>query len=476
MDEFNHIRTLFHDTFGKFPENIVQLPLSGSNRKYYRLVLDKKTFIAVKNEDIKENKAFIEFTNHFFSLGLNVPEVLATDLPNNVYLLQDLGDSTLLSYIEKDDDGNLSAESLEMYKKVLTQLPLFQINGGKTLDYSACYPRAAFDKQSMMWDLNYFKYYFLKLAQVSFDEQLLEDDFQSFSDFLLQADCSYFLYRDFQSRNVMIVDNEPYFIDYQGGRRGALQYDIASILFEAKTSLTASDRATLLSHYINELSKQIKINPEQFTNYFYGYVYIRMMQAMGAYGFRGLYEKKELFLQSIPKALEHLQWLRSNVKLPIRLPELEKVWENLVVNEHIRGLAQKTIGLTVRVNSFSYKRGIPIDETQNGGGFVFDCRALENPGRYDEYKQMTGLDQPVIDFLQSKPDVSEFTQEVIKLVTQSVNKYSERNFTHLMVSFGCTGGQHRSVFMAEALAGYLKKAFPSININIRHREMEMKKA
>lgn len=473
--ELQAIETLFKRYKRQNPDSIEGLPLSGSYRKYYRIKFHNTSLIAVYNEDRKENMAFLGFTNCFFNLGMNVPEIYVENIDNNVYLLQDLGDITLLAYLQNYEEEDIIApECIEMYKKVLEHLPVFQTKGKKAIDYSICYPRSAFDKQSMMWDLNYFKYYFLKLAKVSFDEQRLENDFQIFSDFLLQADCSFFMYRDFQSRNVMIVNNEPYFIDYQGGRRGALQYDIASILFEAKTSLPANIREQLLNHYLQVLPKYIKLDKKTFLNYYYGYVYIRLMQAMGAYGFRGLYEKKELFLQSIPKALDHLSWLRSNSKLPISLPELEKVWDNLIASNQIRELASNIVNLTVNINSFSYYRGIPHDETLNGGGFVFDCRALDNPGRLEQFKNLTGLDDPVKNYLEVTPKVSSFMESIYKLIDNSIESYKHKGYTHLMVNFGCTGGQHRSVFAAEKLTAYLKNKYRGIIIVTKHRELEMK--
>ena len=406
---------LFQKFSGSLPDEIIALPPSGSYRKYYRLKLKERTFIGVYNEDLKENKAFISFTNHFLKLSLNVPKVLAKDLDNSTYILQDLGDTSLLAYIsDNHENTELSTKSIEMYKEVLSQLPLFQVKGGENIDYSVAYPRAAFDKQSMMWDLNYFKYYFLKLAKIPFDEQLLENDFVAFSDFLLKADCNYFLYRDFQSRNVMVQNNTPYYIDYQGGRKGALQYDVASILFEAKTSLSAETRNVLLEHYLLELSKILNFDKNEFLQYYYGYVYIRLMQAMGAYGFRGLYEKKELFLQSIPKAIEHLKWLRQNIKLPFSFTELEKVWDSLINSDFAKTQTTIPEGLTLTINSFSYKRGIPSDETSNNGGFVFDCRALNNPGRIDEYKQLTGMDKPVKDFLTADEGVADFLNNIFE--------------------------------------------------------------
>ena len=470
--ELKAIKVLFKNFKNLEFDNIELLPSSGSYRQYYRIKSCENSYIAAYNKDKKENIAFLGFTKTFLKLGLKVPEIYAENIENNVYLLQDLGDTTLLKYLSGSNiQKNLAAGNIDIYKKVIEQLPLFQIGGGKEIDYSICYPRNAFDKQSMMWDLNYFKYYFLKLAKVPFDEQHLENDFQAFNNFLLGADCNFFLYRDFQSRNVMIVKDEPYFIDYQGGRRGALQYDIASILFEAKTSLDSKTREILLDHYLKTLSKHTKIDEKLFLKYYYGYVYIRLMQAMGAYGFRGLYEKKELFLQSIPKSLEHLKWLRMNVKLPVSLPELEKVWDSLVTSEHVKHLLPEKINVTVCINSFSYRKGIPNDKTSNGGGFVFDCRLLNNPGKLDMFKALTGLDSPVTEYLDEDPKVAVFLENVFNIIDQTVEAYDFKNYSNLMVSFGCTGGQHRSVYAAEKLAAHLSKKYNGMNVNLRHREI-----
>jgi len=274
----------------------------------------------------------------------------------------------------------------------------------------------------------------------------------------------------------MLVDDTPYFIDYQGGRKGALHYDLASILFEAKTNIPATLREELLDHYIKSLNQYLPITKTDFLKHFYGYVYIRLMQAMGAYGFRGLYEKKELFLQSIPLALNHLEWLLDNTSLPIKLPELSNVWRYLVESEYIRGLSKQQTALTISINSFSYKRGIPVDESENGGGFVFDCRSIHNPGRYDEYKTLTGKDHPVISFFEKELEMTSFLTHIYSLTDASVNKYLQRGFSNLMINFGCTGGQHRSVYSAEMLYKYISEKFKGRNIYIklRHRELEMK--
>ncbi len=468
------LSSLFKLYAGEDPDSIVKLPYSGSNRQYYRLKNNDNSLIGVYNEDYNENKAFTYITRHFLDKGLPVPTIVIEDLDNNIYLQKDLGDISLLNFLNKNDFPEvINDEVLNVYRKVIKLLPCFQIKGGEGLNYDNCYPRYSFDKQSMLWDLNYFKYYFLKLANVPFNEQNLENDFNTFIDYLIQADSNYFLYRDFQSRNIMLVNGEPYFIDYQGGRKGALQYDIASILFEAKTRLPAELREELLDFYLSELSTHIHFSRSEFLSHYYGYVYIRLMQAMGAYGFRGLYERKELFLESIPSALNNLEWLLDNTDLPVELPELTKVWNYLAESDYIRHLAKKHLLLHININSFSYRRGIPADDPVNGGGFVFDCRCIHNPGRYEQYKNLTGKDSEVKKFLDNEPEMEQFFTHVLALVEQSINKYLNKGFTNLMINFGCTGGQHRSVYSAERLYNHLIKYNNSTEliVSLKHRDI-----
>ncbi len=461
---------LFNEYSGNEAESMTMLPASGSYREYIRIEVNHFSAIGVYNPDLKENEAFIGFSKHFKDKGLPVPEIYKTQLEDNVYLIEDLGHITLFDFLQKNKIQEGVSEELELiYKKTLGKLIDFQLEGSKGLNFDLCYPRKAFDKQSMMWDLSYFKYYFLKLARIPFDEQALEHDFVNLTDYLLQADHDYFLYRDFQSRNIMIKGDEPYFIDYQGGRRGALQYDVASLLYDAKAALPQEFRNKMFKYYISELSKKQDVDEKEFTKYYVSYVYIRIMQAMGAYGFRGFYEQKEHFLKSIPYALENIKYLLNENPFPIELPELTKVLNELINNERL----QKINSLTVTVNSFSYKRGIPFDYSGNGGGFVFDCRAIHNPGRYEQYKKFCGFDQPVIDFFENEPEMHQFLEGVFPLVSQSVEKYIKRNFKHLNISFGCTGGQHRSVYSAEQLAKYLKNKY-SVTVVVNHIEQELK--
>lgn len=468
--EKNELIQLFEHQFNEKVESFKMLPPSGSYREYCRMQNTNRSVIGALNADIKENTAFISFTNHFLKKELPVPKIFAVSSDLKKYLIEDLGKTTLFDFLsEVRKTEGFSETILTEYKKVIRELPKIQIVAGKDLDYSVCYPREAFDKQSMMWDLNYFKYYFLKLATISFDEQALEDDFQVFSDYLLSADSDYFLYRDFQSRNVMLKNSQVYFIDYQGGRRGALQYDLASLLYDGKANIPHDVRQKLLELYLEELQKYIQFNTQGFISFFNGFVLIRIMQAMGAYGFRGFYEKKEHFLKSIPFALKNLEYLLNQLELPIEIPELKSVLEQLLHSPVLQEIGQTRSSLTVRISSFSYKKGIPEDPSGNGGGFVFDCRAINNPGRFKEYKMLTGKDLAVQEFLENKSEMNLFLESVQKLVKQSVSKYLERRFTHLCINFGCTGGQHRSVYAAEKMAAFLQNNFP-VNVVVVHHE------
>jgi aminoglycoside/choline kinase family phosphotransferase len=401
-----------------------------------------------------------------------VPEIYAEDLSQGAYLEEDFGDTTLFEFLSKNRAGeNISSQAVEAYRKVVGVLPRFQIEAGRDLKYKVCYPRASFDRQSIAWDLNYFKYYFLRLAGIAFNEQALEDDFDSLTNFLLSADCDHFLYRDFQSRNIMLRDGQPFFLDYQGGRKGALQYDIASLLYDAKADLPPALRQQLLDLYIEKISSLAGIKRDDFLRHYYAYVYVRILQALGAYGFRGFYERKAHFLQSVPYALKNLRWLLHNVRLPIALPTLMEAFNSMLASEKLQGLASEADNLTVRITSFSFHRGMPKDESGHGGGFVFDGRGLPNPGREDRFKALTGKDAAVIDYLTQQESVHQFLASVLSLVDASVSEYQRRGFKSLMVSFGCTGGQHRSVFLAEQLAKRLRGR-NGVEVVLRHRELE----
>ncbi len=469
----------------------LQGQLGGSGRKIIRLSRGRISAIGILYDVREENVAFLEFSRHFRRHGLPVPQIYAEDLSHGAYLEEDLGGATLFEFLSRHRDGAaIAPEAVAAYRKVVAVLPRFQVEAGRDLNYKVCYPRASFDRQSIAWDLNYFKYYFLRLAGIPFNEQALEDDFSRLTKFLLIANRDYFLYRDFQSRNIMLrkvlnkvldkVPNEvpkedqPFFLDYQGGRKGALQYDIASLLYDAKADLPPDLRQQLLDHYLASLAGFIDLDRSEFMQFYYAYVYVRIMQALGAYGFRGFYERKEHFLQSVPYALKNLRWLLHNVELPIALPALMEAFKSMVASDKLQGLtceAGKTEKLTVRIFSFSFHRGLPQDETGNGGGFVFDGRSLPNPGREERFKTLTGKDAPVIDYLNQQESVHQFLAGVMSLVEASVSAYQLRGFKHLMVSFGCTGGQHRSVYLAEQLAEHLGER-EGVEVVVRHLELE----
>jgi aminoglycoside/choline kinase family phosphotransferase len=471
MDVLNR---LFEERFHKQVERVepLQGELSASGRKIIRLSAGSTTAIGILYNVREENTAFLSFSKHFRKHGLPVPEIYAEDLDQNAYLEQDLGDTTLFELLSKNRSGDqIDSAVIEAYRKAVAVLPRFQVEAGRDLDYSVCYPRGSFDRQSINWDLNYFKYYFLRLAAIPFNEQALEDDFTRLTDFLLTARSDYFLYRDFQSRNIMLLDGDPYFVDYQGGRKGALQYDIASLLYDAKADLPPQVRQQLLENYLDELGNYIPLDRAAFLHHYYAYVYARILQALGAYGFRGFYERKAHFLQSVPYALKNLRWLLHNVKLPIELPTLMGAFQSMLASEKLLGLAAEAQNLVVRVYSFSFHRGLPKDESGNGGGFVFDGRSLPNPGREERFKPLTGKDAPVMEYLNQQESVHQYLASVMSLTDASISSYQQRGFKNLMVSFGCTGGQHRSVYLAEQFAKRLQGK-SGITVEVRHLGLE----
>jgi aminoglycoside/choline kinase family phosphotransferase len=468
------LQKLFEQHFHSPVERVqpLQGQLGGSGRNIIRLTSDKLSAIGVLYDVREENVAFLEFSRHFRGHGLPVPEIYAEDLSHGAYLEEDLGDMTLFEFLSQNRVGeNIAPQAVEAYRNVVALLPRFQIEAGRDLNYKVCYPRASFDRQSIAWDLNYFKYYFLRLAGIPFNEQALEDDFRRLTKFLLSAGRDYFLYRDFQSRNVMLRAGNPFFLDYQGGRQGALQYDIASLLYDAKADLPPELRQQLLDHYIDRLAGFIELEREVFIQHYYAYVYVRIMQALGAYGFRGFYERKAHFLQSVPYALKNLRWLLHHVQLPIALPTLMDAFKSMLASEKLQSLASEAENLIVRIFSFSFHRDPPKDETGHGGGFIFDGRSLPNPGREERFKTLTGKDAPVIDYLNQQDSVHQFLASVMSLVDASVSDYQRRGFKNLMVSFGCTGGQHRSVYLSEQLAKRLRGR-NGVEVVVRHLGLE----
>ena len=463
------------ENLGEKALETVAMPSSGSSRRYFRVKTDKRFLIGAYNINIEENDAFFSFSKHFKACGLPVPEILAISHDKDIYIQTDLGDDTLFNHVENCLKNNkFDDETIELYKKTLNKLVDFQIIGHKGLDYSKAFPTPAFDEMSIMEDLNYFKYCFLKeQEEISFNETRLDTEFQRLAKYILEAPSDFFMYRDFQSRNIMIVDNEPYFIDYQGGRKGPLQYDVVSLLYQVKARIPEELRMELIDYYKERLSKSCRdarpcVSTTDFDKYFSAFVLLRLLQVLGAYGFRGLIQKKLHFMQSIPYAIKELQKVNEKWELPFELPELQSVIMqfNVILPKYENAEPER---LTITVNSFSYKNGgVPYDKSGNGGGYVFDCRALPNPGRYAEFKKSTGEDADVIEFLDDKPDVHYFLQNVQMLVFQSIDNYLERGFKNLQINFGCTGGQHRSVYFAQTVGEMIHDNYPMVNVEINH--------
>jgi aminoglycoside/choline kinase family phosphotransferase len=462
---------LFRDWSRQEAGELSLLAGSGSNRRYYRIKGKNMTAIGVFNPVVAENKAFLSFTRHFLKKGFLVPAILGESEKNGCYLLQDLGDISLFSLLEKSKGKEgFPGDLLSLYQQALRDLARFQVAGREDLDYSVCYPRRAFDRPAILWDLNYFKYYYLNLAGIPYDEQKLQDDFEALAACLLKADTGYFMYRDFQARNILVHRGNLYYIDYQGGREGALQYDVVSLLFQAKAALPRETREKLLSFYLDEVSRLAPVDRERFMRDYPAYILIRLLQVLGAYGFRGYYERKEHFIESMGFALDNLRWWLGSQHPGAPLPELEKALKNMVARPRVAAIHPDN-NLQVSVNSFSYKKGIPPDESGNGGGFVFDCRMLPNPGRQPEFMELTGKSEAVVAFLEKEPAVAGFLSDVYRLVDAGVANYLERGFSHLQVSFGCTGGQHRSVYCAEMLYKHLRNRYP-VTLILKHREIQ----
>jgi len=449
---------------------ILALPAAGSDRQYYRLTGQTKVAIGVYGPDRNENSAFLGFTRHFRDFGLPVPEIYSVDEEHGCYLMSDLGDVSLLQHLEsRRIAGRPDESSIRLYRMAIAELPRFQIEAGSGINYNLCYPVRDFDARSMRWDLNYYKYYFLRMHRIPFNEFALENDFDRLVLYLLKAGNDAFMYRDFQARNIMVQEDTLGFIDYQGGRRGPLQYDLASLLFQVKAELPYDFREEMLHWYLECLSVYRKVDVAQFTRYYYGFVLLRLLQVLGAYGFRGYYERRAHFLQSIPYAIENVQWWLKTISIEPQLPELMKTLHAVSELNIPRQQAAADKHLHISVNSFSYKNGPPPDYSGNGGGFVFDCRALPNPGRYEHFKSFSGRDPLVIHFLEREQQVNNFLHNVFKIIDQSILEYQKRSFTNLHVSFGCTGGQHRSVYCAERLAHYLEEKYLAV-VSLNHAE------
>ena len=463
------LTSLFKKYTGKNNPSIDPLPSAGSNRRYYRMTSGDISLIGVYGQSKEENYAFIELAKHFHSKNLNVPKVVQVSNDMIYYLQEDLGDIVLFDSIKAGrSTGVFSHEETQLLHKTIAMLADFQVEGAKDLNFDICYPQPEFNERSVYWDLNYFKYSFLKTTGMDFQENLLEDDFVRLTQKLLEDKTNTFLYRDFQSRNVMLVDGEPYFIDFQGGRRGPVYYDVASFLWQAKANFPETLRNELIETYITSLNKHYPINRDYFLEQLRHFVLFRTLQVLGAYGFRGYFEKKPHFLQSVPFALNNLrEILKSDFP---EYPYLCEVMEEMINLQQFADTQKNE--LEIRVVSFAYKKGIPSDPSGNGGGYVFDCRAINNPGKFERFNNVTGLDEPVIEFLEEDGEMAIYLESIYQLIDNHVKRYIDRGFTNLMIAFGCTGGQHRSVYASQQVSKYISKKF-GVKLTLIHREQNL---
>ena len=466
------LRPLFESYTGRPLAGSQELASSGSHRRYFRLTGGNLSLIGVIGTNLEENRCFIALDKHFRDKGLHVPAVLAQSEDGMAYLQEDLGSQNLFDLVAQGrSSGIYSAYETDLLNRTIEQLPRIQFLGAQGLDWSVCYPQASFDARMIDFDLNYFKYCFLKATGLEFNEILLQEDFEKFKADLLQEDDNTFLYRDFQARNVMIRDGEPWFIDFQGGRRGPIYYDVASFIWQARSRYPESLKQELIRSYLRALQSFKQVDEAQFRSRLRLFVLFRTLQVLGAYGFRGYFEKKPHFIASVPYALSNLRTL---LRTPFSdYPYLNDLLGKLAVMPQLNETAEDH-RLQVHIYSFSYKKGIPADTTGNGGGYVFDCRSVNNPGKYEYYRQFNGTDPEVIKFLEDDGEVTVFLDSVYKLVDAHVKRFIERKFTHLQVCFGCTGGQHRSVYCAEHLAEHLAHRY-DIKILVTHRELNTEK-
>ncbi|MFY7899371.1 MAG: RapZ C-terminal domain-containing protein [Chitinophagaceae bacterium] len=464
------IDSLFQQFQQQKPDRIEKLPQSGSDRIYFRIYCQQQTFIATYNNNIKENDAFVSFSKHFKKPNLPVPEVYCINQDGTIYIQEDIGNFSLLNKIEKFGKSDYV---YSLFQKSLSNLAKIQIIGDHSFDYSKCLTAKEFGKQAILSDLLYFKYYFLDTLRLPYDKQALIDDFEALSTYLTKTENKYFMFRDFQSRNILVENDEVFFIDFQGGMKGALQYDVASVLWQAKAELSEEWKDSLLEYYIDEADKLLPkpIDRITFVSQYNGYVLIRLLQVLGAYGFRGLFERKAHFLASIPLALRSVQFFLENKRIGIVTPEFDRLLHLMTSAEIIERFtpiqANEHTPLVIVINSFSYKKGIPVDDTENGGGFMFDMRGILNPGRFDAYKKLSGKDKSVQDFLEQRTKMNDFLNSVWDIIDITVENYLQRDFEHLMINFGCTGGQHRSVFAAEQTARHLRNKY-KVKIVLTH--------
>ena len=468
----NQLIELYRERFSAEPESCVPMTGSASNRRYYRLSGGGNSCIGVIGTDVRENEAFLAIASHFRAKGINVPEVYGVSEDRMAYIQEDLGTVVLFDLLTQARKAGEGMEKVnELLCKTMFMLPKIQFEGADGLDFSVCYPQPSFDRRMVMFDLNYFKYCFLKPSGLEFDEVALQDDFEKLADDLLQHDTDTFLYRDFNARNIVIKEGEPYFVDFQGGRRGPVFYDVASFAWHARAKFSDDQKEAMLSSYLSAYASYSSRDEEVFRTGLRLFVLFRLLQVLGAYGFRGWVEHKANFVTSIPAAIEELkEWLTVPSE---KYSYLMQVLSRLVGLPRFQETLPQDGVLEVKVYSFSFKKGVPHDPSGNGGGYVFDCRSIHNPGRYEPYKKLTGRDEPVIRFLEDDGEVFGFLEHVYGVVDPHVETYMKRGFSSLMVSFGCTGGQHRSVYSAEHMAHHLARKYPGIRVRLIHREQDI---
>jgi aminoglycoside/choline kinase family phosphotransferase len=476
MDQINEsISELFAGYSNEPVLSINKIPQSGSIRVYYRIITSSKSYIATYGINIKENLSFIRFSRHFKTKQCPVPEIYAVNNEGTIYIQEDFGDISLLNRLEQFGPSDIV---YDLFRQSLKELAHLQIRGDEGMEYENwCLTSSEFGNKAIMSDLLYFKYYFLDTLQLPYDKEKLIADFETFSSKLGDTKFKYFMFRDFQSRNILVENDKIHFIDYQGGMKGGIQYDVASMLWQAKAELSGAWKQGLLEYYMDCVEAELgsPFNKKEFVQQYHGYVLIRIMQVLGAYGFRGLFERKAHFLVSIPLGLKNLRSFLHQYPMDDKVPEFERILnlivEDQIIERFIPPRANAGTPLVVHINSFSYKKNIPPDTNDNGGGFVFDCRAILNPGRLDAFKSKTGRDKEVMDFLEQQTKMPEYLNSVFDLVDISVEDYIKRGFRSLMVNFGCTGGQHRSVYAADSLSRHLKNKF-GVTIDLHHIEQE----
>lgn len=468
------LNALYESYYGAAPSSVEPIGGSASNRRYFRMSSPAGTCIGVSGTDVLENAAFTGLASHFRARGINVPEVYAVGSDGMEYIQEDLGSEMLSDHVDaalKNGGVPEHGPLADLLCRTMASLPRIQFEGARGLDFSICYPQPSFDRRTVMFDLNYFKYCFLKPSGLEFNEVLLQDDFEMLADDLLGDQTETFMYRDFNARNVMISGGEPYFIDFQGGRRGPIYYDVASFVWQARAKYPDGLKKRLVDSYVAALSEYMDVSREEFDSRLRLFVLFRLLQVLGAYGFRGWMEHKAKFVTSIPPAIESLRALLDD---PFgEYPCLMQTLKRMTALPRFESRPSADGVLEVKVYSFSYKKGIPEDPTGNGGGYVFDCRSIHNPGRYEPYRKLTGRDGAVMRFLEDDGEITGFLDHVYGVVDPHVATYSRRGFTSLTVSFGCTGGQHRSVYCAEHLAHHLAERFPDVRIRLIHREQDI---